>query len=370
LRSGKKIKLYLGVDPTSPRIHIGHTVPLLKLRDFQELGHEVYFLVGSFTALIGDTSDKTEARKAMTQEEVEENFKSYKEQAAKILDFSKAKIVYNGDWLSKLGFKEILELANKFTVQQMIERDLYRKRIEEGNPVGLHEFLYPLMQGYDSVALDVDLEVGGNDQLFNMLAGRTLQRILNEREKHVVTTELIEGLDGRKMSKTYGNTVDISEEPKEMYGKIMSMQDEMIIKYFTACTRVPLEEVSEMEKEMKEGSNPRDFKMKLASNLVEMYHSKGAAKEAEESFVSQFQKGNIPDDVEVFKVSSGEWKLVDLIAEIGLEKSKSQVRRLIEQGGIKLDQEKVSDIDAVLKVGKEEKLIQVGKRRFGKVISL
>ncbi|MDD4351807.1 MAG: tyrosine--tRNA ligase [Candidatus Gracilibacteria bacterium] len=368
LRSGKKIKLYLGFDPTSSRIHIGNTVPLLKLKEFQDLGHEVYFLVGSFTALIGDTSDKATGRKAMTQEEIEENFKTYKAQASKILDFKKTKIVYNGDWLSKLGFKEILELANKFTVQQMIERDLYQKRLQEGNPIGLHEFLYPLMQGYDSVALDVDLEIGGNDQLFNMLAGRTLQKHFNNKEKYVLTTELIEGLDGRKMSKSYGNTVDISDEPKEIYGKIMSMSDELIIKYFTVCTRVPMEEVGKWEKEISSGGNPRDAKMALAKEIVRMYHGQEAAAEAEMGFVNQFQKGKLPDEIEVFKVKAGEWKLVDLICETKLEESKSQIRRLIQQGGVKINEAKVADLDATLKIGKEETLIQVGKRRFGKVV--
>lgn len=369
LRSGKKIKLYLGIDPTSNRIHLGNTVPLLKLQDFQNLGHEVYFLVGSFTALIGDTSDKTEGRKALTQEEVEANFQTYKKQASKLLDFKKTKIVYNGDWLKKLGFKEILQLANKFTVQQMIERDLYQRRIAAGNPVGLHEFLYPLMQGYDSVALDVDLEIGGNDQLFNMLAGRTLQKAFNNKEKYVLTTELIEGLDGRKMSKSYGNTVDLTDEPRDMYGKIMSMKDELITKYFVTCTRLPLEEVEAWEQKIKQGTNPRDAKMALARELVRMYHGDKEAAAAEEGFVNQFQKGNLPDEIEVYKVKAGEWKLVDLIAETKLEESKSQIRRLIEQGGVKVNQEKVSSPDTNVTVENKELLLQVGKRKFGKILA-
>jgi tyrosyl-tRNA synthetase len=209
LRSGKKIKVYLGIDPTSTQIHLGNAIPLRKLRDFQNAGHQVIFLVGSFTALIGDTSDKKAMRQPLTQDQIEENFKTYKEQASKILDFSKCEIKYNGDWLGKLTFKEIIELANKFTVQQMIEREMYQMRLKENKPIGLHEFLYPLMQGYDSVAMDVDLEIGGNDQLFNMLAGRTLQKIMKNKEKHVLCTPLIEGTDGRKMSKSYGNTINI-----------------------------------------------------------------------------------------------------------------------------------------------------------------
>src|SRR3989338_7452521 len=246
LCSGKKIRVYFGIDPTSTRITLGNAVPLRKLRDFQDLGHEVIFLVGSFTALIGDTSDKEAMRQAMTSEEIESNFKTYKEQAAKILDFSKAKIVYNGDWLSKLKFTDIVKLAQNFTVQQMIERDLYQKRLQAGKPIGLHEFLYPLMQGYDSVQLEVDLEIGGNDQLFNMLAGRTLLKIYKNKDKHVLTTPLLPGLDGRKMSKTYGNAVDITDVPNDMYGKIMSLRDELMLQYFELCTDLSLAEVSEI----------------------------------------------------------------------------------------------------------------------------
>ena len=290
IKKGDKLRVYLGIDPTSTRISLGNAVPLRKLRDFQNAGHEVIFLVGSFTALIGDTSDKDAMRKPMTLQEIEHNFKTYKKQASKIIDFSHAKIVYNGDWLSNLSFQNIVELAQHFTVQQMIERDMYQKRLEGGKPIGLHEFLYPLMQGYDSVHMEVDLEIGGNDQLFNMLAGRTLLNAYKNKEKFVMTTPLIEGLDGRKMSKSYGNTIDIMDEPADMFGKVMSMADDLIIKYFLLCTDVPLKEIDEIDKGLKAGDNPRDAKVRLASEIVTLYHNADSANSAEQEFVNVFKK--------------------------------------------------------------------------------
>ena len=366
IKKGDKLRLYLGIDPTSANIHLGNAVPLRKLRDFQNAGHDVIFLVGSFTALIGDTSDKDAMRKPMTSEEIEKNFHTYKEQASKILDFKKAKIMYNGDWLSKLTFVNVVQLAQQFTVQQMIERDMYQKRIQEGKPIGLHEFMYPLMQGYDSVHMEVDLEIGGNDQLFNMLAGRTLLKTYKNKEKFVLTTPLIEGTDGRKMSKTYGNTVNITDPPSDMFGKMMSMADELIIKYFILCTDVPMKEINEIDVELKKGANPRDAKMKLAREIVNLYHGKDAGIKAEEEFINVFKKGGLPDDMPEFKMS-GDRNIIDLLELCKLVETRSEAKRLIKEGGVKINGERVSDPNVSIRLEKGM-IIQVGKRRFAKIV--
>ena len=365
LKSGKKLKMYLGLDPTSTRIHLGNAVPLRKLRDFQNMGHEVIFLVGSFTALIGDTSDKDAMRKPLTPEEIETNFHTYKQQASKILDFSKAKIMYNGDWLSKLSFQNVVELAQQFTVQQMIEREMYQKRIEDGKPIGLHEFLYPLMQGYDSVHMEVDLEIGGNDQLFNMLAGRTLLKIYKNKEKFVLTTPLIEGLDGRKMSKSYGNTIDLTDTPKDMFGKVMSMKDELIIRYMTLCTDMSVKDIDMIDQELKNGANPRDAKMRLGQEIVALYHSAEAATQAKQEFINMFQKGGLPDEIPMFKMS-GERNIIDLLELCKLIETRAEGKRLIQQGGVKIDDKKIDDISKTIHL-KKGMIIQAGKRRFAKI---
>lgn len=362
----QKIRLYLGIDPTGARLHLGHAIALRKLRDFQRLGHEVIFLVGSFTAMIGDTSDKDAMRTQLKQEQIQENFKTYKEQAAKILDFTKIQIKYNHEWLEKLKFEDILNLANKFTVQQMIEREMYQKRITEKKPIGLHEFLYPLMQGYDSVAMDVDLEVGGNDQLFNMLAGRTLQRVLKNRDKHVLTVELLEGTDGRKMAKTYNNVINITDTPNEQFGKIMSMKDELILKYFELCTDRTMAEVANFETELKKGINPRDMKMRLAKDVVTLYHDAGAAEAAEKEFIQIFSKKEDPTDVPVQKIAAKELKITDLLTQTKLTPSKSEARRLVDGGGVEVDHERVNNPDMMIDLSKE-RFIRAGKRKFLKV---
>ena len=365
MKSSKKMKIYLGCDPTSSLIHLGNAVPLRKLRDFQNLGHEVIFLVGSFTALIGDTSDKDAMRKPLTPEEIEQNFHTYKQQASKVLDFSRAKIMYNGDWLSNLSFKNIVELAQKFTVQQMIERDMYQKRLQAGKPIGLHEFLYPLMQGYDSVHMEVDMEIGGNDQLFNMLAGRTLLKIYKNKDKFVLTTPLIEGLDGRKMSKSYGNTINLTDEPKDMFGKVMSMKDELIIKYLTICTDMPVKEIDLIDQELKNGANPRDAKMRLGQEVVTLYHGAKAATQAQQEFINMFQKGGLPDEIPEFKMS-GERNIIDLLELCKLIESRADGKRLIQQGGVKIDDKKIDDITKTIHL-KKGMVIQAGKRRFAKI---
>lgn len=364
LRSGDKITLYLGIDPTGARLHLGHAIALRKLRDFQRLGHKVIFLIGSFTALIGDTSDKDSARQPMTSAQIEENFRTYKQQASKILDFSKIEIKYNGDWLSKLTFKEIIELANKFTVQQMIERDMYQKRIAESKPIGLHEFLYPLMQGYDSVAMNVDLEIGGRDQLFNMLAGRTLQKLMNNREKHVLTVKLLEGTDGRKMAKTYNNVVNITDTPEEQYGKLMSIKDELILQYFELCTDVSMAEVAELKAAMASGENPRDIKMRLAREIVTLYHYDAAATGAEKEFIKIFQKHDNPTDIEEKTMPKKEYGICELLFDVGMAKSKSDAKRLVEGGGVSIDERKIADPFEKVMLKAKPSLVKVGKRQF------
>lgn len=366
IKKGDKLRVYLGIDPTSTSISLGNAVPLRKLRDFQNAGHEVIFLVGSFTALIGDTSDKDAMRKPMTPEEIESNFHSYKEQASKILDFSKAKIMYNGDWLSKLNFQNLVELAQQFTVQQMIERDMYQVRMEKGKPIGLHEFLYPLMQGYDSVHMEVDLEIGGNDQLFNMLAGRTLLKHYKNKEKWVLCTSLIEGLDGRKMSKSYGNTIDIMDEPGDMFGKVMSMSDELIIKYMVLCTDMPVKEIDEIDAGLKAGDNPRDAKMRLAQEIVTLYHDKKAALKAGEEFVNVFKNKGMPDDMPEFRMS-GDRNIIDLLELCKLVDSRADAKRLIAQGGVKINGQPVPDANVSVRLEKDM-VVQVGKRKFARII--
>ena len=366
IASGKKLRVYFGIDPTSTNIHLGHTVPLRKLRDFQRAGHHIIFLVGSFTAMIGDPTDKTAMRVPLTEEQVEENFRSYQEQASKIIDFDKAEIVYNNDWLGNFTFKNVIELAQQFTVQQMLERDMYQKRMQEGKPIGLHEFFYPLMQGYDSVHLEVDLEIGGTDQLFNMLAGRHLLQQYKGKEKHVLTTPLIEGLDGRKMSKTYNNTVNISDEPREMFGKLMSMDDGLIVKYFIYLTDLSMKEIDEIDKAIKAGQNPRDAKVKLARTIVSMYHGEEAGANAEQEFFNIFKKGGLPDEMPEFEMN-GDRNIIDLLELCGLIESRAEGKRLIKEGGVKINGDRVPDISVSVHLEKDM-IVQVGKRRFAKIV--
>ena len=263
LKAGKPLKVYLGIDPTGSRLHVGHAVPLRKIKAFADEGHEVIFLIGSFTAMIGDPTDRDSMREVLTKEQIEENFKTYKEQASKVLDFSKIKIVYNHEWLEKLNFTDVVKLASNFTVQQMLERDMFENRMKDGKPIYMHEFFYPLMQGYDSVELDVDCEIGGNDQYFNMLAGRTLQSAMGKKEKFVVTTKLIEGTDGRKMSKTYNNCIYLDDEPNDMFGKVMRINDDLMETYFECCTDVSASEVKTIL-----SGEPRAAKIQLAREIV------------------------------------------------------------------------------------------------------
>ncbi len=362
LQSGKPMRIYLGIDPTGSKLHLGHSVQLRKLRAFQDAGHHVIFLIGSFTAMIGDPSGRDTQREPLTKEDVLKNFQTYKDQASKILDFSKIEVVYNHEWLEKLKFDDIINIASNFTVQQMMERDMFEKRWNEGNPISVHEFFYPLMVGYDSVMLDVDCELGGNDQYFNMLAGRTLQKAFGKREKFVLTTKLIEGTDGRKMSKTYDNCVWLTDEPNDMYGKILSIKDELILTYFECCTDVPQKEISQMEKEMKKGSNPKDLKMRLAREIVTQLHSAEAAESAEKNFQNVFADKGVPEDIQEVHAGKGSL-LLEIMAEHKLVASKSEGRRLIEQGGVKMNDRVVKSMEAEA----EEGILKVGKRKFLKI---
>jgi len=368
LSSGKRIRLYFGVDPTGSLLHLGHAVNLWKLRDFQDLGHEVILLIGDFTARIGDPSGKDAARKPLSEKEVKENFKNYKKQASKILDFSKVKIKYNSTWLSKLKFEDILKLASQFTVQQMLVRDMFDRRMKENLPISLQEFLYPLMQGYDSVAMDVDLELAGNDQTFNALAGRTLQKIYNGKDKDVLTCKLLLGTDGRKMSKTYNNFVAIDDEPNDMFGKIMSMKDELIDDYFELATRLSKEEISQVKNS---SGNPRDIKAKLAKEIVKMYHGEKKAEIAEEEFNKVFRNKELPSDMPEFETDKNNYAVLDLLCDSKLVASKNEAKRLVEQNAVEIinGEVKTKITDWKTMVGLENgMIIKVGSRRFVKII--
>jgi len=364
LRSGKKISLYLGIDPTGVNLHLGHAIPLMKLQEFVELGHHVIFLVGNFTALCGDPSGHEKTRKSLSQKEIEKNMVTYKKQASKILNFTKAELKYNAEWLSKLTFAKIINLASNFTVQQMIERDLFQRRIKDKKPIFLHEFLYPLLQGYDAVAMNVDLQVGGSDQTFNMLAGRTLQKIINNKELFVLTTKMITGLDGRMMSKTSGNTINILDSPSDIYGKVMSMVDELIIEYFEMCTNVSLQTIEEHKEMLK--ANPMNLKKKLAWELVKIYHGIKAANEAQKNFEQVFQKRELPKEgITTIPKLSGSATITDALVEAGTVSSRSEAKRLITQGSVDINDQTITDPQ--YNQISNNSIIKVGKRKFIKI---
>lgn len=357
----KKIKLYLGIDPTSPDIHLGHTIPLRKLKQFQDLGHEVILLIGTFTAQIGDPAGRTEKRGSLTLSRIKKNITTYRKQASKILDFKKAKIRYNGDWLAKLTFKDLAELASHFTVPQLLERDMFQERMKKGKEIWISEFLYPLMQGYDSVAMNVDLEVGATDQTFNMLVGRKLQRIYNKKEKFVLTTSMLPGLDGRKMSKTYGNTVNLTDSPNDMFGKLMSLKDELIMEYFELCTDMPTRKIKSLTQEMKK--DPMGVKKQLAYEITKMYHGEKKAIKAQKGFEKVFEKREVPKTIPQVKIRKKQFTVDAILVKCKLAQSKSEARRLIEQGGVEIDKKKISDIKKQISI-RNGMIIRVGKRRF------
>jgi tyrosyl-tRNA synthetase len=363
LLSGKRLRVYTGVDPTGPTLHMGHAIWLRKLAELQRMGHEVIMLIGDFTAMIGDPTDKSATRVPLTREQVLENCKTYKKQASKFLKFTgdnPAKLVFNSKWLAKMSFTDIIELASHFTVQQMLERDMFEKRVEEGKPVHLHEFLYPLMQGYDSVAMDVDMEVGGNDQTFNMLAGRTLLKEMKGKEKFVVTLQLLTDPSGKKMGKTDGNIIAFSDAPEDMYGKVMSWTDGMILPGFRLCTNVELGEIKRIESLMEKGGNPVEYKHELARKVVELFYDEKAGWAAREQFNAVHRDHEMPEDMPEL-AHRPNMTLVDALVESTFVSSKTDARRQIEQGGVKVDGEVVKDASVQVKSGM---IIQKGKRHF------
>ena len=368
LNSGKSLRVKFGIDPTGFDLTLGHAVPLRKLKQFQDAGHHIILLFGNFTAQIGDPTGKTETRKVLTKTQVEDNAKSYLEQASKIIDIKNIEIVYNADWLEPMNFSEVLQLAGNFTVAQMLERDMFQERIKNNQHINLVEFLYPLMQGYDSVPLKADVEIGGTDQLFNMMCARPIQKKCGLEPQNVITVPILVGTDGHeKMSKSLGNYIALMDTPREMFGKTMSIPDDVIINYFELATEVPMEEIAEIEKELQNGANPRDIKIRLAKEIVTLYHSKEEADNAEKEFLNMFQKGGKPDEIEekIIKPKDN-LTIVDLIAETGMVTSKSNGRRMVEQGAVKINDEKVLSIDKIIDIGNGI-LIQVGKRKFLKI---
>ncbi|MBT4917659.1 tyrosine--tRNA ligase [Candidatus Peregrinibacteria bacterium] len=368
LKSGKKLNIKLGIDPSGADLHLGHMVVIKKLREFQQAGHNIFLLFGNFTGQIGDPTDKLNARKPKTQKELEANAKKYVEQAGKLLDTNKVEIVWNADWLGKLNFADVAKLAQSFTVHQMLERDMYQDRIKKNHPIYMHEFLYPLMQGYDSVALEADVELGGTDQLFNLLAGRTIQKDYGQAPQSVLTVPLLVGTDGKdKMGKSLDNYIGIHEAPKDMYGKTMSITDDLIVSYFELTTDYTLEEIANVKKALDEGENPKNLKMQLAREIVTLYYDQDAAKQAEKDFQEVFSNKGLPDEIEQIKLPESKYNIIELVTEANLSPSKSETRRMIEGGGVRIDGEKVPSIEEEVDIS-EEKLLQVGKRKFIKVI--
>lgn len=368
LKSGKKLRIKYGIDPTGPKIHLGRASTMRKLAKFQELGHQVVLIVGDFTAQIGDASDKTNERPMLTDKQVKENMKNYLPQIGRIIDIEKAEVRYNSEWLGKLSYSDICRQADNFSVAQILDRENFSKRIKEGTRISLRELLYPLMQGYDSVAIKADIEIGGSDQLFNVLAGRELQRDYGQEAQNIITFKLLDGTDGRKMSTSWGNIICITDDADSIYGKIMSMRDELIIQYFELCTDVPLEKIKEMETEIaKNKINPRDLKMMLAREIIKIYHNEKSAFEAEENFKNVFQKKEIPDEVPEYEMKEKNINILDLLVKTDLAKSKGEARRLIEQKGIKIDGKVENNSVREINIGADEILVQKGKRYFIRV---
>ena len=367
MAEGKQLRIKLGIDPTSPNLHIGRSIPLLKLRDFQQLGHQIVLIIGDATGIVGDTSDKDSERPMLEKETIEKNKQGYFEQAGKIIDLDTTELRYNSEWLDNLTYKEIGEHAGVFSVADFIARDNIKRRLDDGKRVSLREVLYPLMQGYDSVAIESDVEIGGTDQKFNNLAGRPLQEHFGQEPQNVVLGPLIPGLDGRKMSSSWGNVINLLDEPADMYGKVMSLTDDLVPLYFRVVTRVPLANVEEVEQGLSNGSlHPKEAKMKLAREIVQMYHDEDAALSAEAQFTKTFSEGGVPDEVQTVSVST-DALLVDVLLEQGLVESKTEFRRLVESSAIMHTDSgaKVEDPGARAQAG----IYKIGKRRFIKILN-
>ncbi|SVB05975.1 uncharacterized protein METZ01_LOCUS158829 [marine metagenome] len=369
LETGKPLRVKVGFDPTAPDLHLGHTVLINKMRQFQDLGHEIIFLIGDFTGMIGDPSGKNATRPALSPEEIDQNALTYKEQVFKILDPDKTIVDFNSRWGNELGAEGMIRLASRYTVARMLERDDFSTRYRDSQPIAVHEFLYPLMQGYDSVALKADVELGGTDQKFNLLVGRELQKQYGLEPQIVLTVPLLEGLDGvQKMSKSLGNSVGITESPVEMYGKLMSISDELMWRYFELLSFRPLTDIRGLQEEVAAGANPRDVKYQLAHEIVERFHSPGDAEKAHQSFVNQFQRGEVPDDIAEVDIDNQgkDMPVANVIKSAGLVGSTSEVYRLMAQGAVRIDGERVTDHKLAIKTGVST-LVQVGKRRFARI---
>ncbi|WP_299688845.1 tyrosine--tRNA ligase [uncultured Vibrio sp.] len=365
LKEGRPLRIKLGADPTAPDIHLGHTVIFNKLRAFQELGHEVTFLIGDFTAMVGDPSGKNSTRPPLSREDVLKNAETYKEQVFKILDPAKTKIRFNSEWLSELGAEGMIRLASNQTVARMLERDDFKKRYAGGQPIAIHEFMYPLLQGHDSVALESDVELGGTDQKFNLLMGRELQKAAGQKPQAVLMMPLLVGLDGvKKMSKSAHNYIGISEAPSEMFGKIMSISDELMWSYYELLSFRPLEEVAELKAGVDAGKNPRDVKVLLAKEIIARFHSEADAEAAEQEFVNRFAKNQVPDEMPEFEFEAG-LPIANVLKEAGLVNSTSDAMRMIKQGAAKLEGEKIADSKFVPEAGTA--VYQVGKRKFARI---
>lgn len=364
LMSGRVLRVKLGIDPTGPKIHLGRAIPLRKLRELQRMGHQAVLVVGDFTAQIGDASDKTEKRPMLTRAQIDENIKDYKNQIGKIIDVSKTEFVYNNDWLSKLSFAEVVKMMDCFTVQQMLARRNFKDRYDAGKEISLREFLYPMMQGYDSVEIKSDVELGGFDQLFNVKAGRIMQEHFGMPKQHIMVGTMLEGTDGRKMSTSWENVITIVDEPFDMFGKLMSVRDELVVKYFTLCTDLSLVEIAAIEKELADGVNPRDIKMRLATEIVTMYHDEKQASLAKNSWIETFSKGGVPDTMPEI-TTTGDKDLADVLIEGGVVTSKTDWRRLVEDGA-------VTDVSGALvtevKAKAHNVTLKIGKKRFVKII--
>ena len=369
LESGKQLTVKAGFDPTAPDLHLGHTVLLNKLRHFQDLGHKVVFLIGDFTGQIGDPSGKNKTRPTLTSEELIANAKTYEKQVFKILKKELTEVKFNSEWCNKLGADGLIGLASKYNVARMLERDDFNKRYSANQSIAIHEFLYPLVQGYDSVALEADVECGGTDQKFNLLVGRELQRSYDQEPQVVLTVPILEGLDGtNKMSKSLNNFIAIDEEPNDMFGKIMSISDELMWRWFELLSFITEEEIEQLKIKMKEGTNPRDIKFLLAEELVDRFHSEGEGKSCKEAFLQRFQKGQVPDDIPSVSVDVGDdgMPLTNLLKNCEMTTSTSEAMRLIKQGGVKIDSVKVEDPKLIVMQG-QESIYQVGKRKFLKI---
>lgn len=366
LRSGKRLTIKLGFDPTSGNIHLGRAIPLRKLRQFQDLGHKIVFLVGDFTARIGDPSDKLEKRPILTKEAIKKNMRYYRPLIGKILNLRKTKFVYNNRWLSRLRFEEITTIAEAFSVNQLSNRRNFRERLDNGEEVSLREFLYPIMQGYDSVKIGADVEIGGFDQLFNLKAGRTVQKFYGKEEQEVLTTAMLEGTDGRKMSSSWGNVINIDDAPNDMFGKVMRLNDDLISKYFLLCTDVPEKCIKDYETEMQNGMNPRDVKLQLAKEIVTIYHGDKKADEAKKYFIQAFSKKEVPDTVETVSVEKGR-RLGEVVVEYGVVQSLSEFKRKCNENAVKFisandDEEQITDFTKKIE---KEGTLRIGKKLLG-----